>query len=80
LSEYAMLLYSCFLIVFIFFTCLVPLNPTLNVLFAMLVSFVFIWIRITFCRFRYDMLMMMSWKILLPFSINLFLIMLFAIL
>ncbi len=80
LSEYAMLLYSCFLIVFIFFTCLVPLNPRLNVLLAMLVSFVFIWIRITFCRFRYDMLMMMSWKILLPFSINLFLIMLFAIL
>jgi NADH:ubiquinone oxidoreductase subunit H len=43
-------------------------------------SFVFIWVRITFCRFRYDMLIIASWKILLPFSILLFASLAFAFL
>jgi NADH:ubiquinone oxidoreductase subunit H len=29
--------------------------------FSLLLSFVFIWIRITFCRFRYDMLIIISY-------------------
>jgi NADH:ubiquinone oxidoreductase subunit H len=40
--------------------------------FSLLLSFVFIWIRITFCRFRYDMLIIISWKVLLPFVLCLF--------
>jgi NADH:ubiquinone oxidoreductase subunit H len=43
------------------------------VLCSLFISFVFILVRITFCRFRYDMLIITSWKILLPVSLLLFL-------
>ncbi len=73
LSEYSMLLYSCFLISFIFFSPILPPLPIIYSFFALVVSFLFIWVRITFCRFRYDLLIIVSWKILLPFSLCLFL-------
>nr|QQW48062.1 NADH dehydrogenase subunit 1 [Lipoptena sp.] len=34
------------------------------------ISFMFIWIRGTFPRFRYDKLMYLAWKSFLPFSLN----------
>lgn len=34
------------------------------------VSFIFIWVRGTLPRFRYDKLMYLAWKIFLPFSLN----------
>ncbi len=34
-----------------------------------LVLFVFIWVRATFPRFRYDQLMRLGWKVFLPFSL-----------
>ena len=73
LSEYAVLLYSCVLITYIFFSWLLPINPVMVILIAILFSFIFIWIRITFCRFRYDILMIISWKILLPVVLCMFL-------
>jgi NADH-quinone oxidoreductase subunit H len=74
LSEYAVLLYSCFLISYIFIIWLLPSSVMLITGFALLLSFLFIWIRITFCRFRYDMLIIMSWKILLPTVLCIFLL------
>ena len=73
LAEYAMLLYSCFLITYIFFMWFLPVRIVLVTATAAFFSFLFAWIRITFCRFRYDMLIMMSWKILLPSVLCLFL-------
>ena len=35
----------------------------------MAVLFVFLWVRATFPRFRYDQLMRLGWKIFLPFSL-----------
>nr|AOP18524.1 NADH dehydrogenase subunit 1 [Brachionus rotundiformis] len=72
LSEYAVLLYSCMLMTFLFFSWLVPHTIFFVVMFTLFLSFIFIWIRITFCRFRYDMLMMTSWKILLPMVLMFF--------
>ena len=74
LSEYGVLLYSCMLITYLFFSFVAPLTPVFLVTISLFVSFVFIWIRITFCRYRYDMLIMAAWKILLPVSLSLFLL------
>lgn len=74
LSEYTVLLYSCMLISFLFLSWLLPCRIFFVVCLTLLLRFVFIWIRITFCRFRYDMLMMTSWKILLPIVLMLFVI------
>lgn len=73
LSEYGVLLYSCMLITFLFFSWLVPTTVILVVAFSLYISFVFIWIRITFCRFRYDILIMTAWKVLLPVALSFFL-------
>ena len=74
LSEYGVLLYSCMLITYLFFGWVTSLSPLLLVFFSLFFSFVFIWIRITFCRFRYDMLIITSWKILLPTTLILFVV------
>lgn len=74
LSEYGVLLYSCILITFLFFSYFLFQRIILYVFFTIIFSFLFIWIRITFCRFRYDMLISISWKTLLPFSLIVFLL------
>lgn len=74
LSEYTVLLYSCMIISFSFFSWILPYSIFYVVCITLVLSFIFIWIRITFCRFRYDMLMMASWKILLPLVLMLFVI------
>lgn len=74
LSEYSVLLFSSMLIVWLFFGFLLPFNYFFVVISSLAVSFVFIWIRITFCRFRYDKLISLSWKVLLPFVILLFIL------
>lgn len=73
LSEYGVLLYSCMLVYYIFFSFL-SVSVIFIIFITLLFSFVFIWIRITFCRFRYDLLIMISWKIMLPCSLMIYLI------
>lgn len=72
LSEYAILLYSCFLLTYIFFIWIIPFNLVFIVIIALFFRFFFIWIRITYCRFRYDILIIISWKILLPLTLCIF--------
>lgn len=74
LSEYSMLLFSSILIVWLFFGYLTLFRYFLVVVLSLFVTFLFIWVRITFCRFRYDKLMIMSWKVLLPISMFIFLL------
>nr|YP_010555007.1 NADH dehydrogenase subunit 1 [Phthiridium szechuanum]UYP50987.1 NADH dehydrogenase subunit 1 [Phthiridium szechuanum] len=40
----------------------------------MMILFLFIWVRGTFPRFRYDKLMYLAWKSFLPFSLNMLLL------
>lgn len=79
LSEYGVLLYSCFLITYIFFSFVLPASVFLHVLVSILISYVFIWVRVTFCRFRYDLLIIASWKVFLPVSLLIFLFMIFTL-
>lgn len=80
LSEYTMLLYACFLIVYIFFIPLLVKPLFLSfVVIRLAVSFLFIWVRITFCRFRYDLLIIAAWKVLLPLALIFFLRFLFIV-
>lgn len=73
LSEYMILLYSCFLITYIFFIWALPIRILVIISVSILLSFFFTWIRITYCRFRYDILIIISWKILLPLTLCIFL-------
>lgn len=78
LSEYGMLLFSCMLLPVLFLSFLLRLSTISLSLLGLLFSFFFIWIRVTFCRFRYDMLMIFSWKLLLPLSLNFLIFYLFV--
>ena len=44
-------------------------GPTWFVLKVCFLLFVFIWVRATFPRYRYDQLMRLGWKVFLPFSL-----------
>nr|QJF72885.1 NADH dehydrogenase subunit 1 [Nephus sp. 1 EL-2020] len=68
LAEYSSILFMSFLSV------LVMLGGDLNSFFffikLVLLSFLWIWVRGTLPRFRYDKLMYLSWKSYLPVSLN----------
>nr|YP_010587287.1 NADH dehydrogenase subunit 1 [Allobaccha apicalis]WAB45767.1 NADH dehydrogenase subunit 1 [Allobaccha apicalis] len=68
LSEYASILFMSMLFSLIFLG-----GDVMNFMFylkLMFISFVFIWVRGTLPRFRYDKLMYLAWKSFLPFSLN----------
>nr|QNV49175.1 NADH dehydrogenase subunit 1 [Janthinomyia sp. PH-2020] len=68
LAEYASILFMSMLFVVMFLG-----SDVFNILFymkLMFLSFVFIWVRGTLPRFRYDKLMYLAWKSFLPFSLN----------
>nr|YP_010709615.1 NADH dehydrogenase subunit 1 [Sosibia ovata]WCS40830.1 NADH dehydrogenase subunit 1 [Sosibia ovata] len=68
LSEYSMILFMSLFSCIIFFGCdLFSLFFFVKMIFL---SFLFIWVRGTLPRFRYDKLMYLSWKCYLPLSLN----------
>nr|AJG02575.1 NADH dehydrogenase subunit 1 [Hypaurotis quercus] len=68
LAEYSMILFMSMMFVLIFMG---GYNLSLNFYLKMsLVSFMFIWIRGTLPRYRYDKLMYLCWKSYLPISLN----------
>nr|YP_010620992.1 NADH dehydrogenase subunit 1 [Periplaneta ceylonica]WAX39375.1 NADH dehydrogenase subunit 1 [Periplaneta ceylonica] len=68
LAEYASILFMSMLF------CIIFLGGDINSLFFYVklsfISFMFIWVRGTMPRFRYDKLMYLAWKYFLPFSLN----------
>nr|YP_010946608.1 NADH dehydrogenase subunit 1 [Margattea spinosa]WGO57326.1 NADH dehydrogenase subunit 1 [Margattea spinosa] len=68
LAEYASILFMSMMMVMIF------LGGDINSFFfyikLVMVSFMFIWVRGTLPRFRYDKLMYLAWKGFLPLSLN----------
>nr|YP_009560649.1 NADH dehydrogenase subunit 1 [Liriomyza chinensis]AWX34637.1 NADH dehydrogenase subunit 1 [Liriomyza chinensis] len=68
MSEYSSILFMSMLFVIMFLGA-----DVLNVFFyikLVFISFLFIWVRGTLPRFRYDKLMYLAWKNFLPFSLN----------
>nr|YP_010894975.1 NADH dehydrogenase subunit 1 [Anasimyia lunulata]WJW73488.1 NADH dehydrogenase subunit 1 [Anasimyia lunulata] len=68
LSEYSSILFMSMLFSLIFLG-----GDVFNLIFyfkLMFISFMFIWVRGTLPRFRYDKLMYLAWKGFLPFSLN----------
>nr|YP_010894897.1 NADH dehydrogenase subunit 1 [Phortica longipenis]WJW73410.1 NADH dehydrogenase subunit 1 [Phortica longipenis] len=68
LAEYASILFMSMLFCVIFLGC-----DVMNFIFyfkLMFISFIFIWVRGTLPRFRYDKLMYLAWKCFLSFSLN----------
>nr|YP_010554684.1 NADH dehydrogenase subunit 1 [Hydropsyche rhomboana]UYO79317.1 NADH dehydrogenase subunit 1 [Hydropsyche rhomboana] len=72
LSEYSMILFMSLIFVVFFLMLGNSLTYTFFIKIS-LIAFLFIWVRGTLPRFRYDKLMYLTWKIFLPLSLNMFL-------
>nr|YP_009917444.1 NADH dehydrogenase subunit 1 [Roxasellana stellata]QLJ57885.1 NADH dehydrogenase subunit 1 [Roxasellana stellata] len=68
ISEYSSIIFLCLL------TCIIFLGSNFNSLMfyikLVLMCFLFIWVRSTLPRYRYDKLMYLAWKCYLPLSLN----------
>nr|AVN67655.1 NADH dehydrogenase subunit 1 [Parcoblatta lata] len=68
LAEYASILFMSMLICILFLGA--DLNSFIFYIKLTIISFMFIWVRGTLPRFRYDKLMYLAWKSFLPMSLN----------
>nr|YP_009503496.1 NADH dehydrogenase subunit 1 [Soliperla sp. ZTC-2018]AXB38842.1 NADH dehydrogenase subunit 1 [Soliperla sp. ZTC-2018] len=68
LAEYASILFMSMLFIVIFGGC--DIYSLLFFLKLTFISFLFIWVRGTLPRYRYDKLMYLAWKSFLPLSLN----------
>jgi NADH-ubiquinone oxidoreductase chain 1 len=68
LAEYASILFMRLLFCIIFLGC--DLYSLLFYIRLSLIAYLFIWVRGTLPRFRYDKLMYLAWKRFLPISLN----------
>nr|AVN68205.1 NADH dehydrogenase subunit 1 [Melanozosteria sp. Cairns, Australia] len=68
LAEYASILFMSMLFCIIFLGS--DINSLLFYIKLSFISFLFIWVRGTMPRFRYDKLMYLAWKSFLPLSLN----------
>nr|YP_009110432.1 NADH dehydrogenase subunit 1 [Tetragnatha maxillosa]AIX11776.1 NADH dehydrogenase subunit 1 [Tetragnatha maxillosa] len=66
LAEYSNMLILSFISVTLFFYSIFSMNSVIPMI---LLSSSLLWVRASFPRFRYDLLMLLSWKMILPFSI-----------
>jgi NADH-ubiquinone oxidoreductase chain 1 len=68
LGEYGNIIFIRFFTIFLFF----PNNFIFKIIFPLIIVFLFLLFRGTFPRFRYDFLMTLAWKIILPFRLIFF--------
>jgi len=70
LSEYGRIIFISFLLTLFFFGGLGADNLLVFNIKSIIFCFLFIWVRGTLPRYRYDKLMYLAWKIFLPLSLN----------
>ncbi|YP_009370134.1 NADH dehydrogenase subunit 1 (mitochondrion) [Macrosteles quadrilineatus] len=68
ISEYSSIIFICLITVIMFFGS--DFNSIFFYIKLVLLCFLFIWVRGTLPRFRYDKLMYLAWKCYLPLSLN----------
>nr|YP_010713466.1 NADH dehydrogenase subunit 1 [Haemadipsa yanyuanensis]WDA96167.1 NADH dehydrogenase subunit 1 [Haemadipsa yanyuanensis] len=69
MAEYSMILFMSMMVSLLFFYS--SLNYSISlVVFTMMFATIFVWVRASFPRMRYDLLMMLTWKAFLPFSLS----------
>nr|YP_010600254.1 NADH dehydrogenase subunit 1 [Phryganogryllacris superangulata]WAL05838.1 NADH dehydrogenase subunit 1 [Phryganogryllacris superangulata] len=68
MAEYASILFMSMLFCVIFLGC--DIYSLMFFIKLVVLSFLFIWVRGTLPRFRYDKLMFLAWKSFLPLSLN----------
>lgn len=68
LAEYSRILFMSILFVLLFLGG--NINTLLFYVKLIFLSFIFVWVRGTLPRFRYDKLIYLAWKSFLPFSLN----------
>nr|ATC73020.1 NADH dehydrogenase subunit 1 [Balclutha sp. EMHAU-2015-Zz052711] len=68
ISEYTSIIFMCLLTCMIFLGC--NFNSMMFYMKLIFMCFLFIWVRATMPRYRYDKLMYLAWKCYLPMSLN----------
>lgn len=68
IREYGIIIFLSFI------SSLLFINSNFLIIKTFLFCFMFVWIRCCFPRVRYDVLIIMSWKVSLPFSLSLIMI------
>nr|WDA96141.1 NADH dehydrogenase subunit 1 [Whitmania pigra] len=72
MAEYCNILFMSLVTSLVFMTCLLKFLSIGMIVFTMLFSSLFIWVRATYPRMRYDLLMSLTWMMFLPLSIGVF--------
>nr|YP_003331207.1 NADH dehydrogenase subunit 1 [Whitmania pigra]ABX79787.1 NADH dehydrogenase subunit 1 [Whitmania pigra] len=70
MAEYCNILFMSLVTSLVFMTCLLKFLSIGMIVFTMLFSSLFIWVRATYPRMRYDLLMSLTWMMFLPLSIG----------
>nr|YP_010610836.1 NADH dehydrogenase subunit 1 [Nanatka castenea]WAP91657.1 NADH dehydrogenase subunit 1 [Nanatka castenea] len=68
ISEYSSIIFMCLITNMVFFGC--DYNSFYFYLKLIFFCFIFIWVRCSLPRYRYDKLMYLAWKCYLPMSLN----------
>nr|WNS64797.1 NADH dehydrogenase subunit 1 [Barbronia cf. gwalagwalensis LYKG002] len=70
MAEYCNILFMSLLTAILFCSFIINTLSIIQILMTILISAIFIWVRASFPRMRYDNLMMLTWKSFLPFSLS----------
>nr|WDA96206.1 NADH dehydrogenase subunit 1 [Whitmania acranulata] len=72
MAEYCNILFMSLVTSLVFFTFVLKFLSVGLIIITMFLSSLFIWVRATYPRMRYDLLMYLTWKSFLPLSISIF--------
>lgn len=76
IAEYSNILFISLLTTSIFMVTIIKYLSIYQVFITIFIAIIFIWVRASFPRIRYDSLIMLTWKRFLPFSIRILILIL----